>query len=1153
MPKFTGICIIVLFLLSLPLYSQTGTLTEVKQDTFHIDLRNVYPLTGISLIPGSEIVRLHGRVLSRPDYSINPQTLVLALSDSLPYSLFDTLFVSYRSLKLDLHKEYQFRKLVRSADPTLRDSALVSKQLVNLSTESIFGRGIEKSGSIIRGFTVGTNKDLTLQSGFRLQLSGKLSDDVELVAALTDENSPIQPEGNTERLDELDKIFIQVRHKNAELTFGDYELKHSNGEFGTVNRKLQGIYSELRYGDNTAFLAYATAKGKFQTNALTGVDGVQGPYQLTGTNNSKDIIVIAGSERVYLNGQLLKRGEQNDYTVDYANSQITFTPARLMTTASRIVVEFEFTDRFYSRTFFGAGIKSKFMNGKASVGFSYYREGDNPDAPIDITLSDSDKTILRNAGNDPTKAVKTGITLVQPDSLGNRSGTYERIDTVINTKPYTFYRYNPGTPGAIYQVTFSYVGAGTGAYSRQGPGWFQFIGPGQGDYEPIVFLPLPTLKQLMNLVFNYEDSTVFSLQMNASGSSFDQNRFSSIGDTANQGYAYNISLQSKKIVLPFYSGIAGTVTFNARERFMDRKFNSLERVGDVEFSRLYNAPESSGRVNERLQEAGFAYELGNLAAMSMNYGALSQEELLTSKRVKNIFSLSPYQGLRINYDLDYVTTKTPVAKTDWTRLSARTAYEGSFIKPSLSVLYENKIEKPGASDSLTGNSLKYTELTPGFGIIPFQNVIIGLSYVYRDDYAPLSGTMLKESNSRGYSVDAEIRPSGAFQSTWKLTSRVKTFTDEFRQNGSLNSDVLLIKSQTRINPFQQLNTDIYYEASSQKSALLQRVFIPVTKGTGTYRYVGDLNNNGVKDENEFEPTTYDGDYALVTIPSDQLFPVIDLKSSARIRWSLNKVLHEGGFWRPVADAFSFESYARIEENSKDQKVNDIYLMKLSRFLDPVNTIRGSQSLQQSIYVFENKNDLSLRFQYTQNKNLSTYGSGTEQGYKREQSIRIKFQMVQEIGNQTDLIRTADDLNAPGNQLRNRKLEKDGFTSDFSYRPEQWIESGFVIGVSRTQDYFPVNPTVLNANSQLLRFNFTFGGYGRLHLELERSELTVNRTDNYLPYEMTNGNAVGKNYYIRMSFDYRISTNLQATANYDGREQGGNPFVHTARAEVRAFF
>jgi hypothetical protein len=75
----------------------------------------------------------------------------------------------------------------------------------------------------------------------------------------------------------------------------------------------------------------------------------------------------------------------------------------------------------------------------------------------------------------------------------------------------------------------------------------------------------------------------------------------------------------------------------------------------------------------------------------------------------------------------------------------------------------------------------------------------------------------------------------------------------------------------------------------------------------------------------------------------------------------------------------------------------------------------------------------------------------------------------------------------------------------------------------------------------------------LRIELERTELTCNTTTNYLPYELTGGNVVGKNIFGRLYFDYRISTNLQATANYDGRVQGGGKIIHTAHAEVRAFF
>ncbi|MBK7868736.1 MAG: hypothetical protein IPJ75_18035 [Ignavibacteriales bacterium] len=84
-------------------------------------------------------------------------------------------------------------------------------------------------------------------------------------------------------------------------------------------------------------------------------------------------------------------------------------------------------------------------------------------------------------------------------------------------------------------------------------------------------------------------------------------------------------------------------------------------------------------------------------------------------------------------------------------------------------------------------------------------------------------------------------------------------------------------------------------------------------------------------------------------------------------------------------------------------------------------------------------------------------------------------------------------------------------------------------------------------------NFSFAGTGRVRFEVERTELIKNDTENFLPFELTNGNLVGKNYFWRLNFDYRISANLQSTLGYDGRSQGGGKVIHTARAEVRAFF
>jgi hypothetical protein len=182
-------------------------------DSIPISLNNLYSISHVSIIPFTETILLRDSLLKKGDYTFSYDTGTFTLSDTLPYSLFDTMVVTYQAVNISLMKEYKRRNLVIKVDEASGDTVKIAQPLSSvLSGESIFGTGVEKSGTLIRGFTVGTTKDFTLNSGLRLQLSGRLSDDIEIVAALTDENTPIQPEGNTERLEELDKVFIQIKH-----------------------------------------------------------------------------------------------------------------------------------------------------------------------------------------------------------------------------------------------------------------------------------------------------------------------------------------------------------------------------------------------------------------------------------------------------------------------------------------------------------------------------------------------------------------------------------------------------------------------------------------------------------------------------------------------------------------------------------------------------------------------------------------------------------------------------------------------------------------------------------------------------------------------------------------------------------------------------
>lgn len=1137
------------FILAQPKYY-----SKIVQDTILVNFANRYEISQTNVIPFTETIQLRGSVLQSSDYNFNYELSTFSLSDSLHYSIFDTLVVTYQSVNIPLSKEYRKRTLVTRFDEQRKDTIKVPQSILSsFSPESIFGSNIEKSGTLVRGFTVGTTKDFTLSSGLRLQLSGKLSDDIEIVAALTDENTPIQPTGNTERLEELDKVFIQVKHPNAVGTFGDYQVQKRQGEFGVINRKLQGLLGEFNYESNSAYFSAASSRGKFVSNSLSGLDGVQGPYRLTGINGEREIIAIAGTEKVFLDGIEMKRGENNDYVIEYSNAQLTFTPKRLITSSSRIVVDFEYTDRRYSRNFFGSGVTSELFDGKLGVKVQYLREGDNEDSPIDISLSEDDIKTLSNAGDDRLKASKSGVSLAPPDSFGVLKGTYVRSDTIINNTQYTYYRYAPGDTLAIYNVTFSYIGEQQGDYVRESLGNFKFAGIAKGNYSPVILLPLPELKQLGNVALELKPFEDFIFNFEYAGSLWDRNKFSSNDDGDNYGYATNIYLQMNPKQIELGELNLGKVGLSYKDRFVQSKFTSPDRFNETEYDRNFNITQAAEQVDEKLRELTVKLFPNDELKILSSFAFLRRGDNFKTDRYNNTIQFSDQKSYNAIYNLDYLSNKNFSLKSNWLRQKGSAYYSFWKLKPGLEFLAEDRKDYLRNLDSLTASSLRYFELAPYIELRELEGFNASAKFSLRKDYFPIAGIMFRESRSTTQYYDFSYAGIREFTSNLNLTFRQKKYSDDFKQKGFLDNETILIRSQSRFNFWEPLNGDLFYEVSTQKSARLERVFIKVEKGTGNFVYVGDLNNNGIADENEFEPTLFDGDFIQITLPTEELFPVIDLKTSTRWKVEFGKFLTDYSALKNLLDAISSETFWRIEENSKETDFKKIYLLNFSAFQNPLTTIRGSNLIQQDFFVFENDPDLSFRIRYSQRKSLNQFSGGNERAYNRERSLRTRFRLVKEFSNQTDFVNEQDNVYAPVSSNRKRVITSNKIISDFSYRPERNIEVGFKIQVGRSEDSYPVKPTIMDNNSQAIRFNLSFAGSGRLRAEVERSELTGNTDQNILPFELTRGNAIGKNYFWRLNFDYRLTANLQSTVNYDGRLLSGSKPVHTARAEVRAYF
>jgi hypothetical protein len=910
---------------------------------------------------------------------------------------------------------------------------------------------------------------------------------------------------------------------------------------------------EFNYDGDSAYISVSSSLGKFNTNRFNGIDGVQGPYQLSGANNEQGIIIIAGTEKVYVDGIEMKRGEANDYTIDYANAQITFTPNKLITSASRISVDFEYTDRQYERNFFGTGVSTKFLNNKLGIKFQYLREGDNQDAPIDISLADSDKAILAKAGDNRLKASESGVSLAPVDSQGVLAGNYEKIDTVINGKQYSYYVYNPGSSKAIYNVTFSYIGEGQADYTKVSLGNFEFVGINQGDYNPVLLLPLPELKQLGNFVLNYSPYDGVYINMDLSGSLYDQNLFSSLDDNNNFGYARDLSFKIDPKQINIGDISLGKAGISYSDRFMQSKFTTLDRIDPVEFDRDYNIPDTQTPEDQTLRELNLNLFPVEKLNINSTYGYLSSGNNFVSKRSDNILSFTDNKNYNLNYTFDYVFSNDSSISSNWVRQSGDAFYTISFLKPGVDFLAENKTDLLTGNDSLLQTSLKYYEVDPFITVLGLSGFNITTKYSYRDDYSPLNGEMYEQAKSTGGDLEIEYSGVRTVNSTLNFTIRNKSYSNIFKQNDYLNTQTILVNSQTRFNFGQPVSGNLFYQVSTQKTAKLQKVFVKVAAGTGNYKYLGDLNNNGIQDEDEFEPAVYDGDYIVLTVPTTQLFPVINLKTNTTWRISYGDLFGKNSTVGGILSPLSSETTWRIEEESSETDYKKIYLLQLSNFFNTQKTINGLDYFQQDLFLFQNSQDLSVRFRYSQQKSLSQYFEGSEWEYTRERSVRITLKLIQEMSNQTDLVNSTDNVLAPALPSTNSEITDNHLTTNFSYHPQKDIQVGFQIKVGTSEDDFPVHPTIININSQTLTFTYAFTGSGRLRIELQRDELSPNITTNNLPFQLTQGDVIGKNYFLRINFDYKISNNLQATLSYDGRKQGNEKIVHTGRAEVRAYF
>lgn len=256
-------------------------------------------------------------------------------------------YYRYPEFITKVYSPFDKRLVVESTKNTQK----LYSQTTNKSASDItFFDGLETKGFILRGLTGGNNQNAVTNASLDLSIRGKLSDKIGIRANIFDTNFPLQQGGYSQNITDFDRIFIELFTDTWNVKGGDIRLENKDSYFLNFNKQVSGVAITTKLGnDMNAFASGAIVRGKFSAFNFIGIENNQGPYKILGPNNEPAIVIIEGSDAVFVNGILLERGENKDYIIDYNLAEIRFTTTFPITNDMRIRVEFQYSDRNYAR------------------------------------------------------------------------------------------------------------------------------------------------------------------------------------------------------------------------------------------------------------------------------------------------------------------------------------------------------------------------------------------------------------------------------------------------------------------------------------------------------------------------------------------------------------------------------------------------------------------------------------------------------------------------------------------------------------------------------------------------------------------------------------------------------------------------------------
>jgi len=910
--------------------------------------------------------------------------------------------------------------------------------------------------------------------------------------------------------------------------------------FSTNVETDKGI--KIRSSINTAI-----SKGKFKRQLIQGVEGNQGPYKLSGANNELFVIILSGSENVYVDGIIQTRGSNNDYTIDYNASEVTFTPKRPITKDSRIIVEFEYSEMSYAK--FALSSENIIQTKNTTFYLNLFSENDAKNQNLRQALTDDNKLMFNEIGDNIDLALVNNIQLI--DTFNRDAILYYKTDTIVNSIHYTdIYLYSTDSLKANYRLGFSYVGENEGNYIRLQSGAngriFEWVAPQngilQGDHEPVKLLVSPKKKQMIS----FGGETIIKernrIHFEAALTNNDLNLFSQKGDGDNVGYAFKIG--AERNILKNDTGIT-FFKIGADYMFTDKYFDAFEPYKDPEFSRDWNLTDNEFLFNENFLNLNMNYYKKGFGRIDFFSELLGRADIYEGNR-NNLSVNIKKEKFLLDLNFNRLSTNDSVYKTEFIRYSARVEKKISIVNLGISDVGEKNIFKDIINSELLPISFRFNQWEAYVRTSVKKKSSITLSYINREDFLPKNEGLKFVSNSHDFKIAGVIYNTKKHKLKSNLIYRKLNIIDTtYNDNKSENTLTGRIEHSNIIKNGMFSSTGLIEHVSGNE-LVKEFAYLEVQSGQGYFTWI-DFNENNIKELNEFVKANFrdEANFIRISIPSNTYEKVYmqmfrqSFNFTPRRAWNnksgIKKLLSN------VSDRFSYSL------NRKIANTIDYYKINISDSL----LISMSSLIRNNVGFDFRKTGTKINYSVISNKNKLLLINGIDTRVNTFHNIMLN----QRLGNFiiADSYKTGhksleSEFFSDNNFLINYDINKTSLTYKVDKKSD--LKLSFTLKKKKNQ------------SGEENMFAYDIGGE-YLHSMADQGNIIMNfnfinidyvgSSNSSVSYEILEGLQAGKNYVWAVLWYKKITNYLQLELNYAGRKSGENKVIHTGSMSIRAIF